>query len=50
MKDILNKIKSPNDIKNLSPYEMDVLSKEIRDFLINSVSKTGGHLSSNLGR
>ena len=49
MKDILNEIKSPNDIKNLSPYEMDVLSKEIRDFLINSVSKTGGHLSSNLG-
>lgn len=49
MKDILNKIKSPTDVKNLSVSDMYELSDEIRNFLINSVSKTGGHLSSNLG-
>ena len=46
---ILARINSPNDLKNLSFSEMNVLSDEIRDFLINSVSKTGGHIASNLG-
>ena len=49
MKDILNKIKSPEDVKSLSISDMYELSDEIRNFLIDSVSKTGGHLASNLG-
>lgn len=49
MKDILSEIKSPTDIRVLSTPEMYKLSDEIRNFLIDSVSKTGGHLASNLG-
>lgn len=37
------------DIKNMTPKEMDVLAKDIRKFLIEQISKTGGHLASNLG-
>lgn len=46
---ILEKIKGPNDIKNISPAEYDELAAEIREFLIQKISKTGGHLASNLG-
>ncbi len=46
---ILEKIKGPNDIKNISPAEYDELAAEIREFLIRKISKTGGHLASNLG-
>lgn len=46
---ILNKINSPADVALLSKKELYALASEIRDFLINSVSKTGGHLASNLG-
>lgn len=46
---ILEKINSPEDIKSLSLRELDILSEEIRGFLIDNVSKTGGHLASNLG-
>lgn len=46
--DIKN-IKSPKDIKNLSLEQLNQLANEIRTFLLDSVSKTGGHLSSNLG-
>lgn len=49
MGNILDKIKSPDDVHKLSNKELEVLSEEIREFLIDSVSKTGGHLSSNLG-
>ncbi len=42
-------IKSPSDIKNLNKKELDYLAVEIREFLIDNVSKTGGHLASNLG-
>lgn len=42
-------IKSPKDIKNCSIEELEQLCEEIRGFLINSLAKTGGHLSSNLG-
>ncbi|MFV0380432.1 MAG: 1-deoxy-D-xylulose-5-phosphate synthase [Anaerorhabdus sp.] len=42
-------IESPEFLKTLSIDECNKLSTEIRDFLINSISKTGGHLSSNLG-
>ncbi len=46
---ILEKIKSSADVKALSLTELDTLCGEIRSFLIESVSKTGGHLASNLG-
>lgn len=45
----LNNIKEPNDIKNMSIDELNNLAKDIRSFIIESVSKTGGHLASNLG-
>ncbi len=45
----LNQINSPQDIKKLKESEIELLTKEIRKFLIDSVSKTGGHLASNLG-
>lgn len=46
---ILEKINEVNDIKNLSWEELGVLSEEIREFLIEKISITGGHLASNLG-
>lgn len=46
---ILEKIKEANDVKQLSLSECEQLSQEIRDFLIRSLSETGGHLASNLG-
>lgn len=46
---VLDKIKQPNDIKNLSDEEIKALPGEIREFLIEHLSKTGGHLASNLG-
>ncbi len=42
-------INNPDDIKKLDTKELIVLASEIRGFLIESISKTGGHLSSNLG-
>lgn len=49
MKSLLDSLNFPKDLKNLSDSDTEILSKEIRQFLIESVSKTGGHLSSNLG-
>ncbi|MEG1719374.1 MAG: 1-deoxy-D-xylulose-5-phosphate synthase N-terminal domain-containing protein, partial [Clostridia bacterium] len=49
MGNLLDTIKSPSDIKKLSKSEILELCSELRELLINSVSKTGGHLSSNLG-
>ena len=49
MSTILSQIKGPNDIKKISPSDYPKLAQEIRDFLISHVSKTGGHLASNLG-
>lgn len=46
---ILEKINKPNDIKKLDPIEYNQLADEIRTFLIEKISKTGGHLASNLG-
>lgn len=46
---ILEKINKPNDIKKLSPIEYNQLADEIRQFLIDKISVTGGHLASNLG-
>lgn len=49
MDKILDSIDDTNDIKELNINELEKLSDEIRAFLIDSVSKTGGHLASNLG-
>lgn len=46
---ILQNINSPQDIKKLNTNELDQLSAEIRNYMIKTVSRTGGHLSSNLG-
>lgn len=45
----LDNINTPKDLKKLHICELDGLALEVREFLINSLSKTGGHLSSNLG-
>ena len=45
----LNSINSPNDLKKLSREALPALADELRQFVLDSVSKTGGHLSSNLG-
>ena len=39
----LDKVNSPKDIKNMNVEELDLLAKDIRKFLVRSVSKTGGH-------
>lgn len=49
MNTIFNKYNFPQDLKNMSFDELEVLSKQIREFLIHNVSKTGGHIASNLG-
>ena len=46
---ILENIKDHNDLQKLTALQREVLCGEIRDFLISNVSKTGGHLASNLG-
>ena len=46
---ILEQIKEPENLKNMSPEELCVLAGEIRTFLIEKISHTGGHLASNLG-
>lgn len=46
---LLEKIQKENDIKKLNPEELDLLAREIREFLIEKISVTGGHLASNLG-
>ncbi len=49
MTDLLKTINSPSDLRELTREQLPGLSQELRDFLVDSVSKTGGHLSSNLG-
>lgn len=46
---MLEKIQKPNDIKKLPADQLPALAEEIREFIIESLSKTGGHLASNLG-
>ncbi len=46
---ILEHIDSPADLRALTPDELSVLSQEIRDFVVDAVTHTGGHLGSNLG-
>lgn len=45
----LEEIKDPKFLKDLSIKELEELAKQIREFIIDNISKTGGHLSSNLG-
>ncbi|MEV6125873.1 1-deoxy-D-xylulose-5-phosphate synthase [Streptomyces violaceusniger] len=46
---LLTRITGPRDLDRLTPEELDQLAAEIRSFLVDAVSKTGGHLGPNLG-
>ena len=46
---VLDKIRKENDIKKLDEEQLKELADEIRQFLIEKISRTGGHLASNLG-
>jgi 1-deoxy-D-xylulose-5-phosphate synthase len=46
---ILERIDSPADLRDLSPEELSTLAAEIREFIVDAVTATGGHLGSNLG-
>ena len=48
-KPVLDKINSPADLRRLSRAELRTLAGELRSFVLNTVSETGGHLGSNLG-
>ncbi|MFA5528149.1 MAG: 1-deoxy-D-xylulose-5-phosphate synthase [Peptostreptococcales bacterium] len=49
MKKYLDQINSPKDLKELSDEELNKLAEEIREFLLDKVSHSGGHIASNLG-
>ena len=49
LNELLSTIKSPADVKRLSPAELERLAEEIRERLIRGVAKTGGHIGPNLG-
>lgn len=49
MNNILDKVNSPEDIKQLKEKELYQLAGEIREYIIGTISETGGHLASNLG-
>ncbi|MBN2297993.1 MAG: 1-deoxy-D-xylulose-5-phosphate synthase, partial [Deltaproteobacteria bacterium] len=46
---ILPTISSPKDLKSLSLNELEILAREVREFILLHVSRTGGHLASSLG-
>jgi 1-deoxy-D-xylulose-5-phosphate synthase len=46
---LLNSIRGPADLRELPPADLPALAEEIRDFLVHTVSRTGGHLGPNLG-
>jgi len=46
---LLDTVHSPDDLRALSPDDLPQLAAELREFLVNSVAQTGGHLASNLG-
>lgn len=50
MAGILDLINEANDIKKVKPSDYNKLAEEIRKFIIGNISKTGGHLASNLER
>ena len=47
--ELLEKIKSPQDVKNLDECKLPQLAEEVRDVIVSTVSQNGGHLASNLG-
>ncbi|MFZ2540314.1 MAG: 1-deoxy-D-xylulose-5-phosphate synthase [Gallionella sp.] len=49
MYSLLDTVNSPDELRNLDREQLPQLARELREFLVESVSKTGGHLSSNLG-
>ncbi|MBV4396884.1 1-deoxy-D-xylulose-5-phosphate synthase [Advenella alkanexedens] len=49
MSNFLEKLNTPDDVRKLSRSELEQAASELRSFIIHSVSRTGGHLSSNLG-
>jgi 1-deoxy-D-xylulose-5-phosphate synthase len=49
MGDLLEQVNSPADVRKLSASQLKALAEEVRQFILTSVSKTGGHLASNLG-
>ncbi|MBI5183913.1 MAG: 1-deoxy-D-xylulose-5-phosphate synthase [Nitrospinae bacterium] len=49
MSTLLERINNPDDLKQIPRYDLPKLAEEIREVIINTVSKTGGHLASNLG-
>jgi 1-deoxy-D-xylulose-5-phosphate synthase len=49
MSEILRKIDSPADLRRLPRSDLDALARELRQFVLDTVSQTGGHLGSNLG-
>ncbi|HEX2769102.1 MAG TPA: 1-deoxy-D-xylulose-5-phosphate synthase [Geobacteraceae bacterium] len=49
MPKLLDKINGPDDLKKLKTEELTALAAEVREFLLENVAKTGGHLASNLG-
>ena len=49
MYELLNSVNTPEDLRKLDREQLPQLAEELREFLVESVSKTGGHLSSNLG-
>lgn len=46
---LLEEISGPDDVRGLGPEDLTRLADEIREFLVNAVSRTGGHLGPNLG-
>ena len=46
---VLNKINSPSDLKKLSIDEMNQLAEEVRCYMLDVISESGGHLASSLG-
>src|SRR5258706_11159041 len=49
MSQLLERINDPSDLRRLAPDELPQLVRELREYILTSVSRTGGHLSSNLG-
>jgi 1-deoxy-D-xylulose-5-phosphate synthase len=49
MRELLEQTKTPEDLRKLSTGQLKTLAEEIRQFILSSVSRTGGHLASNLG-
>ena len=49
MESLLDKIDQPSDLKKLNAQQVEKLCAEIRHFMLENISKTGGHLASNLG-